>query len=152
MSAASAGEPHVDGEPSRHLAIVTCMDARLDIMSILGVGNGEAHVIRNAGGVVTDDVIRSLCLSQRALGTEHIILVHHTQCGVSGLDEAALKTDLEAEIGIKPPWSFEGFGDPVRDVVQSANRIRMSPFVPHTDHISGYVYNVETGLLERVEV
>lgn len=148
----SSADHHDEGEPSRHLAIVTCMDARLDILSLLGIGNGEAHVIRNAGGVVTDDVIRSLCLSQRALGTDHIILVHHTRCGVSGLDEAALKTDLEAEIGIKPPWSFEGFGDPVSDVVQSANRIRLSPFVPHTDHISGFVYDVDTGQVVPVDL
>ncbi len=138
--------------PSRRVAIVACMDARIDIPSMLGLENGQAHIIRNAGGVVTDDVIRSLALSQRALGTEEIVLVHHTKCGVAGLDEAGLKQELEDELGVKPSWSFEAFGDPHRDVVQSAKRLRMSPFVPNTDHISGFVYDVETGLLGAVDL
>ncbi len=142
----------LDVAPSRKMAIVACMDARMDIPSMLGLRNGEAHIIRNAGGVVTDDVIRSLCLSQRALGTEEIVLVHHTNCGVSGLDESALKLELEDEVGVKPPWSFEAFGDPHRDVRQSAQRLHMSPFLPNKNHISGFVYDVGTGLLERVDL
>lgn len=138
--------------PMRQLAIVTCMDSRMDIFALLGLGNGEAHVIRNAGGVVTDDVIRSLCLSQRALGTKEIVLVHHTDCGLQKIDAIDFKEVLEAETGIKPSWAVEAFIDPYRDVVQSANRLRASPFLHEKQHISGFVYNVETGLLERVEV
>lgn len=138
--------------PTRRLAIVACMDSRMDIFALLGLGNGEAHVIRNAGGVVTDDVIRSLCLSQRALGTEEIILIHHTRCGVSGLDEASLRLELEAEVGVKPSWSFEAFDDAHRDVIQSAERLLLSPFLPNKDHISGFVYDVDTGRLEPVDM
>ena len=150
----AAGFPDADLDvaPSRRMAIVACMDARMDMPAMLGLRNGEAHILRNAGGVVTDDVIRSLCLSQRALGTEEIILVHHTKCGLSGLDEAALKAELAEEVGVKPSWSFEAFGDPYRDVIQSAERLRLSPFLPNTDHIGGFVYDVDTGLLERVDL
>jgi carbonic anhydrase len=138
--------------PTRHLAIVACMDSRMDIFALLGLGNGEAHVIRNAGGIVTDDVIRSLCLSQRSLGTREIVLVHHTDCGLQKIDATDFKEVLEAETGIKPSWAVESFADPYRDVVQSANRLRASPFLHEKQHISGFVYNVETGLLERVEL
>lgn len=138
--------------PLRRLAIVACMDSRMDIFALLGLGNGEAHVIRNAGGVVTDDVIRSLCLSQRALGTEEIMLVHHTDCGLQKIDATDFKAVLEAETGVKPSWSVEAFMDPYRDVVQSARRLQMTPFLPNKLHISGFVYNVETGLLERVAI
>jgi carbonic anhydrase len=138
--------------PLRRLAIVACMDSRMDIFALLGLGNGEAHVIRNAGGVVTDDVIRSICLSQRALGTEEIILVHHTDCGLQKIDETDFKAVLEAEVGVKPWWSLEAFTDPYQDVIQSARRLRMSPFLPNKAHISGFVYNVETGVLEPVDL
>ena len=138
--------------PTRQLAIVACMDSRMDMFALLGLGNGEAHVIRNAGGIVTDDVIRSLCLSQRSLGTKEIVLVHHTDCGLQKIDATDFKEVLEAETGIKPSWAVEAFADPYRDVVQSANRLRASPFLLDKQHISGFVYNVETGLLERVDL
>jgi carbonic anhydrase len=138
--------------PRRRLAIVACMDSRMDIFALLGLGNGEAHVIRNAGGVVTDDVIRSLCLSQRALGTEEIILIHHTDCGLSKVEETQFKNELESEVGVKPWWSVEAFTDPYRDVVQSAKRLQITPFLPNKDHISGFVYDVDTGRLEPVDV
>ena len=138
--------------PIRQLAIVACMDSRMDVFALLGLGNGEAHIIRNAGGVVTDDVIRSLCLSQRSLGTREIVLIHHTDCGLQKIDATDFKAVLEAETGIKPSWAVEAFADPHRDVVQSANRLRASPFLLEKQHISGFVYNVETGLLERVDL
>lgn len=137
--------------PGRNLALVTCMDARIDPLPALGLVNGEAHVIRNAGGVVTDDVIRSLCLSQRALGTREIIVVHHTQCGLHGLDEAGFRADLESETGVKPSWSLEAFSDPYDDVRQSIRRITLSPFIPHSDQVRGFVYDVDDGLLKEVE-
>jgi carbonic anhydrase len=137
--------------PTRHVAVVACMDSRMDIFAILGLGNGEAHVIRNAGGVITDDVIRSLCLSQRALGTREVLLLHHTDCGLSKVTEDGFKAELEAELGIKPWWSVEAFTDPVADVRQSMNRLRLTPFIPHKDHVRGFVYDVTTGRLIEVE-
>jgi len=136
--------------PIRRLAVVACMDSRMDTFRLLGLEHGEAHVIRNAGGVVTDDVIRSLCLSQRALGTREIILVHHTDCGLHQVSEDAFKAELEAELGIKPWWALESFTDPYADVRQSIQRLRLTPFVPYKDHIRGFVYDVRTG--ELVEV
>ena len=150
--AAGFQDADLHSAPTRHLAVVACMDARLDVSGLLGLANGEAHVMRNAGGVVTDDVIRSLCLSQRSLGTKEIVLIHHTDCGLQKIDATDFKGVLEAETGIKPPWAVEAFGDPHRDVVQSANRLRASPFLPEKQHISGFVYDVETGLLERVDL
>ena len=138
--------------PLRQLAVVACMDSRMDIFALLGLGNGEAHVIRNAGGVVTDDVIRSLCLSQRSLGTREIVLIHHTDCGLQKIHATDFKAVLEAETGLKPAWAVESFEDPYRDVVQSANRLRASPFLIEKRYISGFVYNVETGLLEGVDL
>ncbi len=137
--------------PTRKMALVTCMDSRIDAFQVLGLENGESHIIRNAGGVVTDDVIRSLCLSQRFLGTREIILVHHTDCGLHNLDEAAFRADLEAETGVKPWWSLEAFADPYADVRQSMERIRMTPFITHKDHVRGFVYDVSDGLLKEVE-
>lgn len=137
--------------PKRRLAVVACMDSRMDIFKLLGLRNGEAHIVRNAGGVITDDVIRSLCLSQRALGTREIILVHHTGCGLHGLDEAAFRAELEAEIGVKPWWSLEAFADPYQDVRQSIQRLELTPFIGHKDHISGFVYDVHDGLLHPVD-
>jgi carbonic anhydrase len=136
--------------PTRHLAVVSCMDSRMDVFQILGLRNGEAHIIRNAGGVITDDVIRSLCLSQRSLGTREIILLHHTDCGLSKVSEDDFKAGLQQELGIKPWWALESFDDPVLDVKQSIKRLRLTPFLPHKDAIRGFVYDVTTGLLDDV--
>ncbi len=136
--------------PTRHMAVVTCMDSRMDIFAMLGLGHGEAHIIRNAGGVITDDVIRSLCLSQRYLGTREVVLVHHTNCGLQMVTEDGLKGELEAELGIKPWWAVESFEDPFVDVLQSMRRLELTPFVPFKGHVRGFVYDVGTGLLEEV--
>lgn len=136
--------------PRRRLVVVACMDARIDIFGVLGLEHGDAHVIRNAGGVVTDDVVRSVTLSQRALGTREIILVHHTDCGLHAVDEAAFRAELGAEFGVTPPWSLEAFGDPYDDVRQSMKRLALSPFVAHDQHIRGFVYDVDTGRLQEV--
>jgi len=138
-------------QPSRHVAIVSCMDSRMPVFQILGMGYGEAHVIRNAGGVITDDVIRSLCLSQRYLGTREIVLLHHTDCGLQMVTEDQLKSELQTELGIKPWWSVESFDDPYADTRQSIERLHLSPFLQHKDHIRGFVYDVETGRLNEVE-
>ena len=137
--------------PLRHLAVVACMDSRMDIFQILGLGNGEAHIIRNAGGVITDDVIRSLSLSQRLLGTREVILLHHTDCGLQKVTEDAFKAEIEAEIGVKPEWALESFSDPYADTRQSMHRLRLTPFLPHKDHIRGFVYVVTEGRLHEVE-
>ena len=137
-------------EPRDRLAIVTCMDSRMDIFRILGMHHGQAHIIRNAGGVITDDVIRSLCLSQRFLGTRAIMLIHHTDCGLERVDEARFKADLESEVGIKPWWSLEAFSDLHADVRQSMQRVLMSPFIAHKENVRGFVYNVTTGQLQEV--
>jgi carbonic anhydrase len=139
-------------EPIRKLAVVACMDSRIDAFAVLGLGNGDAHIIRNAGGVITDDVIRSLCLSQRFLGTREIILVHHTDCGLQKIDEETFRAELNAELGIKPWWSVEAFTDPYDDVRQSIQRLYMTPFIPHKEHIRGFVYDVSAGLLHGVDL
>ena len=144
-------DSHLEVNPKRKLAVVGCMDSRMDTFEILGLQHGEAHIIRNAGGVITDDVIRSLCLSQRFLGTREIILLHHTDCGLMRVTEDSFKAELEAEIGIKPWWALESFSDPHADVLQSIRRLHATPFITHKQHIRGFVYNVETGLLEEVE-
>ena len=136
--------------PTRNLAVVTCMDSRMDVFALLGLGHGEAHVIRNAGGVITDDVIRSLCLSQRYLGTREIVLVHHTNCGLQMVTEDAFKDEMQEELGIKPWWAVESFSDPYVDVEQSMNRLQLTPFVRHKDHIRGFVYDVTNGRLNEV--
>lgn len=141
---------HLQVNPKRQLAVVGCMDSRMDTFEILGLRQGEAHIIRNAGGVITDDVIRSLCLSQRFLGTREIVLLHHTDCGLMKVTEDVFKAELEAEIGIKPWWALESFADPHADVLQSIRRLHATPFITHKDHIRGFVYNVTTGLLEEV--
>ena len=144
-----------DGElsvaPRRRMAIVACMDSRMAIFGILGLQHGEAHIIRNAGGVITDDVIRSLCVSQRALGTREILLMHHTNCGLQNVSEDDFKHRLERETGIKPWWSLESFTDPYVDVRQSMNRLEQSPFIAYKEHIRGFVYDVVTGVLTEVE-
>jgi carbonic anhydrase len=133
--------------PSRQVA---CMDSRLEISALLGLGDGEAHVIRNAGGVVTDDMIRSLSISQRLLGTTEIILVHHTDCGLQKTTEDEFKGAIEAETGIRPPWAVEAFTDAAGDVRQSIGRIKASPFIPHKDAVRGFVFDVATGKLGEV--
>jgi carbonic anhydrase len=137
--------------PAAGVAIVACMDARLNVYGILGLNEGEAHVIRNAGGVITDDEIRSLAISQRLLGTREIILIHHTDCGMLTFTDDGFKSSIEAETGIKPPWAAEAFGDLEADVRQSIRRITTSPFVPHTDAIRGFVFDISTGLLNEVK-
>ena len=136
--------------PGRKTAVVACMDARLDPARVLGLEEGDAHVIRNAGGVVSDDAIRSLTISQRLLGTEEIILIHHTDCGMLTFSDAELKSLIEADTGIRPPFALEAFGDPDEDVRQSIKRIKASPFVPLTKKVRGFVYEVETGKLREV--
>ena len=133
--------------PRRKLAIVACMDSRMDIFQMLGLAHGDAHVIRNAGGVVTDDVVRSLCLSQRFLGTQEIILVHHTNCGLQSVMEDSFKAEIEAETGIRPWWALESFVDPYANVRQSMRRLQMNPFLPHKEHVRGFVYEVNSGRL-----
>jgi carbonic anhydrase len=136
--------------PSRQVAVLACMDARLNVYAILGLADGEAHVIRNAGGVVTDDEIRSLAISQRLLGTREIILIHHTDCGMLTFTDDVFKRSIQDETGIKPPWSAEAFGDLAEDVRQSVARIKASPFIPHTDAVRGFVFDVGTGKLNEV--
>ncbi len=135
--------------PIMHLAVVACMDSRMDIFKILGLQNGEAHIIRNSGGVITDDVIRSLCLSQRFLGTCEIILLHHTDCGLQMVSEDEFKAELEAELGVKPRWSLEPFADPYVDTRQSMQRLLLTPFVD-ARHLRGFVYDVGDGHLYEV--
>jgi carbonic anhydrase len=136
--------------PARKVAVLACMDARLDPNAVLGLQEGDAHVIRNAGGVVTDDAIRSLAISQRLLGTEEVVLIHHTGCGMLTFDDDEFKRSIQEEVGIKPTWSAESSGDLEEDVRQSVARIRTSPFIPRKDSIRGFVYEVETGRLREV--
>ena len=135
--------------PGRKLAVVACMDARLIPTRVLGLNEGDAHVIRNAGGVVTDDTIRSLAISQRLLGTEEIVLIHHTDCGMLTFTDDHFKRSIQDDTGIKPAWSAEAFGDLEEDVRQSMARIEASPFIPHKN-VRGFVYEVETGQLREV--
>jgi carbonic anhydrase len=136
--------------PAKHLAVIACMDARLDVYRILGLKEGEAHVIRNAGGVVTDDEIRSLAISQRLLGTEEIILIHHTDCGMLTFTDDEFKRAVQNDTGIKPEWAAEAFPDLEEDIRQSIARIKANPFVPHKDAIRGFVFGVATGKLNEV--
>ena len=136
--------------PAKKVAVVACMDARIETGRLLGLEEGDAHVIRNAGGVVSDDVIRSLAISQRLLGTTEIVLIHHTDCGMLTFKDDALKSQIEEETGQRPPFAFEAFSDPEEDVRQSVRRIQSSPFVPLKDSVRGFVYDVETGRLDEV--
>ena len=136
--------------PGRKVAVVACMDARLNPHGLLGLEEGDAHVIRNAGGVITDDEIRSLAISQRLLGTEEIILIHHTDCGMLTFTDDDFKASIEEDTGIKPEWAAEAFDDLDEDVRQSVARIKASPFIPKKDKIRGFVYKVETGKLREV--
>jgi carbonic anhydrase len=136
--------------PAKKVAVLACMDARLDPARVLGLHEGDAHVIRNAGGVVTDDEIRSLAISQRLLGTEEIVLIHHTDCGMLTFSDDDFRRSVQEETGIKPEWAAEAFGDLDEDVRQSIARIKASPFIPRKDAIRGFVYEVETGRLCEV--
>ena len=136
--------------PGKHVAVVACMDARLDVYRILGLNEGEAHVIRNAGGVVTDDAIRSLAISQRLLGTTEIVLIHHTDCGMLTFTDDQFKRSIQDETGVKPAWAAESFADLDEDVRQSVARIKASPFIPRKDAIRGFVFDVATGKLNEV--
>jgi carbonic anhydrase len=136
--------------PGKHLAVVACMDARLNVYALLGLREGEAHVIRNAGGVVSDDVLRSLVISQRLLGTREVILVHHTDCGMLTFTDDAVKADIEADVGLRPHFALEAFSDLERDVRQSIARIKASPFVPHKDAVRGFICDVRSGALQEV--
>jgi carbonic anhydrase len=136
--------------PAKPVAIVACMDARLNPYGLLGLSEGDAHVIRNAGGVVTDDEIRSLAISQRLLGTKEIILIHHTDCGMLTFRDDEFRHQIQQETGIKPEWATEAFDDIEADVRQSIARIKSSPFIPEKDNIRGFVYDVKTGRLEEV--
>ena len=136
--------------PASHAAVVACMDARLNPYGVLGLSEGDAHVIRNAGGVVTDDVIRSLTISQRLLGTNEIVLIHHTDCGMLTFHDDDVKAQIEADTGLRPPFALEAFPDLDDDVRQSIARIKASPFVPYTDQVRGFVFDVATGQLNEV--
>ncbi|MET0188942.1 carbonic anhydrase [Pseudonocardia sediminis] len=136
--------------PAKGVAVVACMDARINVYGVLGLQEGEAHVIRNAGGVITDDEIRSLAISQRLLGTTEIILIHHTDCGMLTFTDDDFKKSIQDDTGIKPQWSAEAFGDLDTDVRQSIARIKANPFVPNKDSIRGFVFDVATGKLNEV--
>ena len=136
--------------PALKVAVVACMDARVMPSYILGINEGDAHVIRNAGGVITDDEIRSLAISQRLLGTEEITLIHHTDCGMLTFTDDDFREQIEKDTGVKPQWAPESFKDLEQDVRQSIARIKSSPFIPHTDSVRGFIYEVETGRLREV--
>jgi carbonic anhydrase len=150
--AASLPRRHLDVQPSRRLTIVTCMDSRLDVFAALGLGQGEAHVLRNAGGVITDDVIRSLAISQRRLGTREVMLIHHNDCGMQKITDDGFRMELQETTGIAPAFAIESFADVEEDVRQSIRRVRSSPFLPHRDVVRGFVYDVDTHALREVEV
>jgi carbonic anhydrase len=137
--------------PAKRIAVVACMDARLNPYGLLGLREGDAHVIRNAGGVITDDEIRSLAISQRLLGTEEIMLIHHTDCGMLTFADDDFRRQVQDDTGIKPDWAAETFVDLDEDVRQSIARIEASPFIPRKDQIRGFVYDVHTGRLREVE-
>jgi carbonic anhydrase len=136
--------------PAKGTAVIACMDARLNVYAVLGLNEGESHVIRNAGGVVTDDAIRSLAISQRLLGTTEIVLIHHTDCGMLTFTDDQFKRSIQDETGVKPTWAAESFADLDEDVRQSIARIKASPFIPRKDAIRGFVFDVATGKLNEV--
>lgn len=148
--AAGFDRGRLERPPRRRLAVITCMDARINLFSLLGLREGDAHIIRNAGGVITEDEIRSLAISQRLMGTREIILIHHTDCGMQAFDDADFRAELEAETGVSVPWDTEAFSDLDLDVRKSIARIRDSPFIPHSERVRGFVYEVETGVLREV--
>lgn len=150
--AATLPDQHLDVRPSRRLAIVTCMDSRLDVFQALGLNDGEAHVLRNAGGVITDDVIRSLAISQRQLGTRSVMLIHHTNCGMQTITDDGFRAELQAATGVAPAFAIESFTDVEADVRQSVLRVRRSVFLPHREVVRGFVYDVDTHRLTEVDV
>ena len=143
-------KPYDSAAPVRHVAVVACMDARLDLFGLFGLETGDAHLIRTAGGIVTEDVIRSLAISQRKLGTRSVVLVHHTGCGMQTFTDDELRAELLQETGYKPTWSPETFDDLDEDVRQSLRRVKASPFLPHKDDVRGFVFQVEDGSLREV--
>jgi carbonic anhydrase len=143
---------HLDIHPSRRLAIVTCMDSRLDVFAALGLRDGEAHVLRNAGGVITDDVIRSLAISQRRLGTREVMLIHHTDCGLQALSDDGFRSELQQATGVAPAFAIESFTDLDADVRQSILRVRRSDFLLHRDLVRGFIYDVDTHRLREIRV
>ncbi len=147
---AKAGYDISSPRPTRGTVVITCMDARIDLFAALGLHLGEVHLIRNAGGVVTDDVLRSLTLSQIRLGTREVLIAHHTDCGLQGLDDVAIADDLEAASGTRPPFAFGGFTDLDESVRESVARVRSAAYVPHRDAVRGFVYEVATGRLREV--
>lgn len=150
--AASLPVQHLDVRPGRRLAVVTCMDSRLDVFAALGLRHGEAHILRNAGGVVTDDVIRSLAVSQRRLGTREVMLIHHTDCGMQSLTDDGFRAELQEASGVAPAFAIESFSDLDADVRQSLLRVRRSPFLLHRNVVRGFVYDVDTHVLREVHV
>lgn len=148
--AASLPEQHFDVRPSRKLTIVTCMDSRLDVFQALGLDIGEAHILRNAGGVITSDMIRSIAISQRKLGTEEIMLIHHTNCGMQTITDDGFRAELQEATGVAPAFAIESFVDLDSDVRQSILRVRRSEFIPHRDSVRGFIYDVDTGKLDEV--
>jgi len=142
---------HLEVEPSLRLAVVACMDSRLDVFAALGLEDGQAHILRNAGGVITDDMVRSLAISQRRLGTEEIVLIHHTDCGMQKVTDDGFRDELQAATGMSPSFAIESFDDLDANVRQSIARLRNSPFLLHRDRIRGFVYDVDTGRLREVD-
>jgi carbonic anhydrase len=142
---------HVDIRPTLRLAIVTCMDSRLDVFATLGLKDGQAHILRNAGGVITDDVIRSLAISQRILHTNGVMVIHHTDCGMEKITDDGFRAELQADTGVAPAFAIETFTDVEADVRQSVARIRRSQFVPHRDRVRGFVYDVDSHSLAEVD-
>ena len=150
--AAALPTQHLDVRPRRRLAVVTCMDSRLNVFAALGLGDGEAHVLRNAGGVITDDVIRSLAVSQRRLGTREVMLIHHTDCGMQSLTDDGFRAELQEATGVAPAFAIESFTDVDADVRQSILRVRRSDFLPHREIVRGFVYDVDTHALREIHV
>jgi len=148
--AATFGKGYLSHRPSRPVAVVTCMDARIDVYRALGVEEGEVHILRNAGGVVSDDVIRSLMISQRLLGTREVMVIHHTNCGMQTFTDDGMKRQIEAEVGIRPPFALEAFPDLEQDVRQSVARIKASPFIAHKGAVRGFIYDVGRGTINEV--
>lgn len=147
---ANGGKGPLPMPPSQHVAVIACMDARLDVYRILGAREGETHVIRNAGGVVSDDALRSLVISQRLLGTREIVLIHHTDCGMLTFTDEDLRAKIASEVGQRPGFAFLAFDDLERDVREGMERIRTSPFLPHRDAVRGFVFDVATGKLREI--
>ena len=143
---------HLDVKPSRQLTVVTCMDSRLDVFQALGLKDGEAHILRNAGGVITDDMIRSLAISQRKLGTRSVMLIHHTDCGMQKITDDGFRSELQDATGTAPAFAIESFTDVEKDVAQSILRVRRSEFVPHRENVRGFVYDVDNHALTEVEI